>query len=81
MAADKFDITKHSLVPKHTLVSEKEKKQLFEKYNISIKELPKILADDPAVKHLKPKQGDIIKVVRKSPTSGETVYYRGVINA
>lgn len=81
MATDKFDITKHILVPKHTLVSEKEKKQLFEKYNISIKELPKILADDPAVKHLKPKQGDIIKVVRKSPTSGETVYYRGVINA
>lgn len=81
MATDKFDITKHILVPKHTLVSEKEKKQLFEKYNISIKELPKILADDPAVKHLKPKQGDIIKVVRNSPTSGETVYYRGVINA
>ena len=77
----KFDVTKHILVPKHTIVSEKEKKQLFEKYNISHKELPKINSDDPAIKHLKAKQGDIIKITRKSATAGESVYYRGVTNA
>ena len=77
----KFDVTKHILVPKHTIVSEKEKKQLFEKYSITQRELPKIFAEDPAIKHLKAKQGDIIKVTRKSATAGESVYYRGVTNA
>ncbi|MEM2916550.1 MAG: DNA-directed RNA polymerase subunit RpoH/Rpb5 C-terminal domain-containing protein, partial [Candidatus Woesearchaeota archaeon] len=27
-----YDVTKHVLVPKHSKLSEKEKKELFEKY-------------------------------------------------
>ena len=81
MALAKFDVIKHVLVPKHTIISEKEKKQILEKYNISYKELPKIMANDSAIKHLKAKVGDIIKVSRISPTAGESIYYRGVINA
>ena len=38
-----FDVTKHILVPKHTLLTEKEKDKLLEKYHITIKELPKIM--------------------------------------
>ncbi|MFH1439167.1 MAG: DNA-directed RNA polymerase subunit H [Candidatus Woesearchaeota archaeon] len=81
MAAAKFDVTKHVLVPKHSIVSEKEKNALFDRYNVTIKELPTIKHDDPAIRHLKAKAGDIIKIIRKSPTAGETVYFRGVINA
>ena len=81
MATAKFEVTKHILVPKHVVVSEKEKKVLFEKYNITLRELPKILTTDPALKSLKVKAGDIIKIIRTSPTAGETMYYRGVINA
>jgi DNA-directed RNA polymerase subunit H (RpoH/RPB5) len=77
----KFDITKHNLVPKHVKLSDKEKKQLLEKYNITLNELPKILASDPAVKDLSLKAGDIVKIERKSKTAGNTEYYRGVINA
>ena len=77
----KFDITKHSLVPKHTKLSDKEKKQVLEKYNITLNELPKILASDPAIKDLGLKLGDIVKIERKSKTAGEYDYYRGVINA
>jgi len=81
MATQKFEITKHTLVPKHTILSEKEKKTLFEKYNISLNELPKILTTDAMAKPLKAKHGDIIKIIRQSETAGESVYYRGVLNA
>ncbi|MBI5392904.1 DNA-directed RNA polymerase subunit H [Candidatus Woesearchaeota archaeon] len=77
----KFDITKHSLVPKHAKLSDKEKKQLLEKYNITLNELPKILANDPAIKDLGLKNGDVVKIERISKTAGEYEYYRGVVNA
>lgn len=81
MATINYDVSKHVLVPKHTIVSEKEKKQVLEKFNVDFNQLPKILATDSAIKHLKPKHGDIIKVARRSRTAGESVYYRGVVNA
>ncbi|MBI2129266.1 DNA-directed RNA polymerase subunit H [Candidatus Woesearchaeota archaeon] len=73
--------TKHALVPKHSKLSEKQKEELFRKYNISMKELPKIMKNDPAIKHLDPKAGDVIIVVRESGTTGETIFYRGVADA
>jgi len=76
----KLDIKKHILVPKHSKLNEKEKKELLKKYHISLKELPKILKSDPAIKMLNIKPGDIIKITRKSPTAGEAIFYRAVIN-
>ena len=77
----KFNVTDHSLVPKHTKMNELEKKKLFERYNISLKELPKISKRDPAILHLNVKPGDVIKVIRQSPTAGESIFYRGVSDA
>ena len=68
------------LIPKHAKLSEKEKAELLEKYNITLKELPKILKDDPAIAHLDVKNGDVVKITRRSPTAGEAIFYRGVIN-
>lgn len=76
----KVEIKHHVLIPKHTVVGEKERKQLLEKYQVGIKELPKILASDPALQNLDVKPGDIVKIIRNSPLVGQTVYYRGVIN-
>ena len=70
----------HILVPKHEKISDKEKEELFAKYNISVKELPRISFADPALAGLNAQVGDVIKITRKSPTSGDTVYYRGVSN-
>ncbi len=70
----------HNLVSKHVKISEKERKELFERYSIGLKEIPKIVKDDPAIAELGAEAGDIIKITRKSPTRGETTYYRGVIN-
>ena len=48
--------------------------------SISLKELPKILKSDPAIAHLKLEPGDIVKVERKSSTTGKAIFYRGVIS-
>ncbi len=66
-------------MPKHIKLSAKERDALFVKYNISIKELPKIKIDDPAISSLNAKEGDVIKIERFSPTAGETEFYRGVV--
>lgn len=76
----KLDVTKHTLVPKHTRLSQKEKQKLFEKYNISEAELPKINKKDPAIAKLKVKPGDVIMIERQSVTAGKTVFYRVVIS-
>ena len=80
MTETSFDITKHILVPEHTKLGEEEKRKLLEQYNISIKQLPQIKLDDPAIKHLNPKVGDVMKIKRISPTVGETFFYRVVIH-
>jgi DNA-directed RNA polymerase subunit H len=68
----------HLLIPEHTKISEKEKKELLERYQISEHELPAILLKDPAIAHLNAKPGDVIMITRKSPTAGESVFYRVV---
>lgn len=75
-----YDVTKHVLVPKHTKLSEKEKAELFEKYVADLRDLPRIYKDDPAIEELGVKEGDVIKIIRKSLTAGEAVFYRRVVN-
>ena len=74
-----IDISKNELVPKHFVLSEKEKEELLKRYGITLKELPRILSSDPMVKKLGAKPGDVIKIERKSPTAGKTIYYRVVV--
>ncbi|MDJ0270571.1 MAG: DNA-directed RNA polymerase subunit H [Aigarchaeota archaeon] len=69
----------HSLVPKHEILSEEEKKQLLERLGITPQQLPYILITDPVVKLLGAKLGDIIKITRESETAGEAIYYRVVV--
>lgn len=83
--ADKKDtkkITKiqHQLVPEHEKISDEEKAELLEYHNITTKQLPKILITDPAIKHLQPKENDVIKITRNSPTAGQITFYRGVVS-
>ncbi len=80
MTTQKFDVTKHILVPKHSKVSDKERKDLLQKYKISADDLPRILKNDPAIAHLGPKLGDIIKIERDSPTAGKMAFYRVVVS-
>ena len=78
MKKPKFKVDKHILTPKHVKLGEREKVQLFEKYRVTSKEMPKILKTDSAIKELESKPGDVIKIIRKSPTAGESIFYRVV---
>jgi DNA-directed RNA polymerase subunit H len=72
----KIEIFKNELVPKHEILNEDNKADLLKTLNISSSQLPKILSNDPAVKALGAKKGDVIKIMRKSQTAGEYNYYR-----
>ena len=78
MKKQKFKVDKHILTPKHIKISEKEKILLLEKYQVTSKELPKVFKTDAAIKDLDAKIGDVIKISRKSPTAGESIFYRVV---
>lgn len=80
MAEKKKEPINHFLVPEHIKLSDEEKKELFEIHNITIKDLPKILISDPAIRHLDLVENDVVKIIRISPTSGKAIFYRGVIN-
>ena len=75
-----FDVSKHVLVPKHVKLNDKEKKELFEKYVADLRDLPRVYQDDPAIQKLGVKEGDVIKITRKSPTAGDALFYRRVVN-
>lgn len=74
------DIPQHRLVPLHIKLSEEEKQQILDSKGLEFLQLPKILKNDPAITHLEAKEGDVIKIERKSHTVGTAVYYRVVIN-
>jgi len=76
MEQEIIDITKHEFVPKHLKLTEEQSEEVLKKFNISKKQLPKILKEDSAVSKLDCKKGDIIKIIRKSPTTGESEFYR-----
>jgi len=71
-----INILKHRLVPEHTVISGDELKELLVKLGILPSQLPKILNTDPVVKEIDAKPGDVLKIVRNSPTAGKTTYYR-----
>jgi DNA-directed RNA polymerase subunit H len=74
----KFSILEHELVPKHVVLSEKEAKELLQQLGVKKSQLPIISKNDPVVKELGAKPGDIIKIIRKNPLGGYSVYYRVV---
>jgi DNA-directed RNA polymerase subunit H len=74
-----FDLFEHALVPLHQILEDEEKQELLAKYRVRPYQLPQIVSSDPAVKAIGAKPGDILRVTRKSPTAGEHIAYRYVI--
>jgi DNA-directed RNA polymerase subunit H len=78
-AEGKFNPLLHVLVPKHEILSEEEAKEVLSRYRVTPDKLPYILSSDPVVKALGAKPGQLLRITRKSPTAGESVYYRVVV--
>lgn len=76
MVEKEFNVLTHELVPEHTILNENEVKELLDKLNIIPEQLPKIIKNDPAAKAIDAEEGDILKIIRKSPTAGTIIYYR-----
>jgi len=76
---DGLDVSNHILVPKHEKCSETEKKAILKKYNITIKDLPKISVNDASISNMDLQPGDLVKISRSSPVAGESMFYRVVI--
>jgi DNA-directed RNA polymerase subunit H len=69
----------HVYVPKHEIMTKKDADEVLKKFNCMPTELPLIFVSDPAILGLGIKPGDMIKITRKSPTAGESIYYRYVV--
>lgn len=74
----KFNITKHIKVPKHILLNEEEINEVLTKFKCTKKQLPEYNINDPIVKYYGMKPGDVCLIIRNSPMTGETHYYRHI---
>jgi len=74
-----FNIFDHEDVPKHEILTAEERAKLLAEYKVHPYQLPEIKASDPAVIAIGAKSGDIVRIVRKSPTAGEYIAYRYVV--
>lgn len=71
-----FNVTKHSLVFKHRIITLEEKEKLLEEKKIKEEQMPKILVTDPVAKYLGAKKGDVLEIERESETVGFALYWR-----
>ncbi len=76
----KINILNHELVPKHTILNEEQKTKVMKMYGIKkLNQFPKIFKSDPAIKLLKAKPGNLVKIIRKNDVTGESTYYRVIV--
>lgn len=72
-------IMNHLLVPIHEIVSEEEAEKIIKKHGQKKEKFPNIVSSDPVVEELGAKKGDLIRIIRESPTAGKSIYFRQVI--
>lgn len=72
-------ISEHSLVPKHERLLKENAQKLLNQFGLDYDKLPRISLEDAMCKELNAEVGDIIRITRKSPVAGETIYYRRVV--
>ena len=72
----KIDIQDHMLVPTHEIMTEDEIADEFSDVEYDFKDLPKIRSEDPVVKAIGAKPGDVLRITRESQTAGVFVTYR-----
>ncbi len=73
-----FNISKHTLVPLHQPIRDPaDIKAVVDTYRLkSIHQLPLIQRTDAMARYLGLRPGQLVKITRSSPTSGEYVLYR-----
>ena len=76
-----YNVLEHSLVPKSTVLTDDELKNLMVKYNIrDLSQLPEVSRFDPQSLAICLRPGQVCKYTRKSVASLEHDYYRVCVN-
>lgn len=72
-----FNVSRHSLVPKHEIISNLLLSNLKKTYLLnSINNLPTILNTDPVAKYYGMKIGDVCRITRHNENIGPSILYR-----
>lgn len=72
------DVTQHTLVPTHSVVSDDELDRVLAEYDIKPTDLPRIKRTDPALP-ADAGVGDVIRIERDSRTTDRAIVYRLVV--
>ncbi|MFP3909189.1 MAG: DNA-directed RNA polymerase subunit H [Halobacteriota archaeon] len=72
----KTELQDHVMVPTHEILDEEETQEFLKALGIDKEQLPKIRADDPVIKEIGAKIGDVVRIIRESSTAGKSVVYR-----
>jgi len=72
-------ILEHEYVPKAEVLSKEEAKKVLKRLHARVWQLPWLRASDPLALAIGAKPGDVVRIVRRSPTSGESIAYRFVV--
>jgi DNA-directed RNA polymerase subunit H (RpoH/RPB5) len=76
-----FDVRNHFTIPQHKLITKKQQKELFIKYNIKQdSNFPTIRREDPQAKFIGLKPGEICHILKPSLTNIYCDYYRICVN-
>lgn len=72
-----FNMLEHELVPKMTILTQKETEDLLAKCNMkSVNQFPEIERFDPQALALSLRPGQVVRIQRDSVTALNTIYYR-----
>ena len=72
-----FNILKHEMQPTFRILSTNEKQQIMKRYNVTKdKEFPDISRFDPVSQAIGVRPGELIEIIRSSPTAVNSPYYR-----
>jgi DNA-directed RNA polymerase I, II, and III subunit RPABC1 len=72
-----FNISKHSFVPKHEVLSNEKALEIQKNYAIKNKsQFPIILKTDPVARYYDIKPGQLVQITRASTATGENITYR-----
>eukprot|EP00116_Pleurobrachia_bachei_P011617 sb/3471879/ len=57
-----INITEHTLVPEHSVMSNDEKKELMQRYRLKESQLPRIQTSDPVARYFGLRRGQVVRI-------------------